>query len=459
MGLVNDDRYWVPEAVRSYLRGLGFRLPLEDMEPHILAWERWMRAEGEFYDYRDTDGFGRIYEVHRRSIMPAMRVCREWGSLLLDEKTQVACENQAATDWLEGFFSDTGFWSKAQDTVVRSFGLGTGAFAVWMDTRAKRLRVRHYDARMVVPLTWDAEGVTECAFVTRAFSRGKAVDQLQMHLLGGSGTYRIETVCFDSNGNRIEVPGVAESVETFSAFPTFGIVKPAVSNTRVDCSPYGMSVFADAVDAIQSVDLAFDALINEVDVSKMRVFLSDVMFDSAKNADGKRIPIPFGKGDCTVFRKVMSTEDTITEFAPALRTEAQSRALRLALQVLGDLTGLGINYFDFDNVGYVKTATEVSSDNSALMRNIRKHENALQGPISDVSRALLACARGMGESVPDEGSVRVLFDDSIIQDTEAEKTRDMKEVAAGLMLPWEYRVRWYGESEDVARRNVGKAAI
>ena len=429
------------------------------MEPHVLAWERWMRAEGDFYDYRDTDGFGRVYQVHRRSIMPAMRVSREWGSLLLDEKTQVACGDQGATDWLDAFFARSGFWARAQDTVVRAFGLGTGAFAVWMDTARGELKVRHYDARMVVPLTWDAEGVSECAFVTRAYSRGRAVDQLQMHLVGASGTYVIETVCFDSNGNRVEVPGVAERVETGSAFPTFGIVRPAVPNTRVDCSPYGQSVFADAVDAVQSVDLAFDALINEVDVSKMRVFLSDVMFDTSKTADGKRVPIPFGKGDCTVFRKVMSTEDTITEFAPALRTEAQSRALRLALQVLGDLTGLGINYFDFDNVGYVKTATEVSSDNSALMRNIRKHENALQGPISDVSRALLACARGLGEKVPDEGGVRVVFDDSIIQDTEAEKERDMKEIAAGLQMPWEYRVRWYGEDEETARGNVTGATV
>lgn len=129
--------------------------------------------------------------------------------------------------------------------------------------------------------------------------------------------------------------------------------------------------------------------------------------------------------------------------------------MRLTLQILGDLTGLGINYFDFDNVGYVKTATEVSSDNSALMLNIRKHENALQQPIADVSRALLACARGMGEAIPDEGDVRVLLDDSIIQDTEAEKTRDMKEVAAGLMKPWEYRMRWYREDEATARGNVG----
>lgn len=60
-----------------------------------------------------------------------------------------------------------------------------------------------------------------------------------------------------------------------------------------------------------SVDLAYDALINEVDAGKMRVFLSDVMFDQERAADWRRVPIPFGKGECTVFRKVMSTEDTI----------------------------------------------------------------------------------------------------------------------------------------------------
>lgn len=76
---VNEDEYWVPGHVREWLRSLGFSLPLEDMEPHIRAWDRWMRSLGDFYDYGDTDGVGRVYEVHRRSIHPAMRVCREWG--------------------------------------------------------------------------------------------------------------------------------------------------------------------------------------------------------------------------------------------------------------------------------------------------------------------------------------------------------------------------------------------
>ena len=52
------------------------------------------------------------------------------------------------------------------------------------------------DARMVVPLSWNAEGVRECAFLTRYFPRGALLDQLQMHVVGDDGAYRIRTVCF-----------------------------------------------------------------------------------------------------------------------------------------------------------------------------------------------------------------------------------------------------------------------
>ena len=405
-----------------------------------------------------------------------MRVCKEWGSLLLNEDVKVVCKDQKATDWIGSFFSSTNFMAQAQATVVRAFGLGTGAWALWVDLDRKKVRVRHYDARMMIPLTWDEDGVTECAFVTRAFYRGKAVDQLQMHLRGGvgfstgssspsksspehsdglldmesDGTYRIVTVCFDHEGNELAPVDVAPVFDTGCAFPTFGIVKPAVINTRVDMSPYGQSVFADAVDDVQAVDLTFDALINEVDVSKMRVFLSDVLFDREKSGD-KAISIPFGKQDCTVFRKVMSTEDTIQEFVPALRTASQSEAFRIALQMLGDLCGFGLGYFDFDESrGYVRTATEVSSDNSALMRNIRRHEKALEGAITGIARAVMAASRGFGESIPDEGVMSVMFDDSIIQDVAAEKAQDMTEVGV-TMNAWEYCAKWYGEDEKTAK--------
>lgn len=56
MGETSPESHWVPGHVRSYLRAMGFRLPLEDMEGHIAEWDRWMRSAGEFYDYRDTEG-------------------------------------------------------------------------------------------------------------------------------------------------------------------------------------------------------------------------------------------------------------------------------------------------------------------------------------------------------------------------------------------------------------------
>jgi len=558
MSKIEEVEYWVPEHVREYLRGLGFRHPLEPMEEYIRSWHGWMQSKGTFYDYRDSDGFGRLYEVHRRSIRPAMRVCREWGSLLLNDKTQVVCESQECTDWLQEYFTQTGFFPSAQATVVRAFGMGTGAWALWIDADRKDVRIRRYDARMVIPLSWDEEHVTECAFVTRAFYRGQAVDQLQMHLLGGGDgvepstdspspsslsqslqalglspsspshgsigaafspssshgnassaspsqseagnscnaasssasspshgnaegfsesslsksraddgcagasptdtfpTYKIITVLFDEDGSEIQPEGICAEYDTGCPFPTFSLVKPAIENTRVDMSPYGQSIFADAVDAIQAVDLAFDAMINEVDVSKMRVFLSDVLFD--KERDGKkRVSIPFGKQDCTVFRKVMSTDDMIQEFAPPLRTASQVEALRISLQMLGDLCGLGIMYFDFDSTGYVKTATEVSSDNSALMRNIARHEHLLEQSIAGIARALLHIARGFGIELPHEGAIRVEFDDSIIVDTFQEKKQDLAEVGVTMTVA-EFRSKWYAESSEVAEERAAELA-
>ena len=111
--------------------------------------------------------------MHRRSIHPAMRVCREWGSLLLNDKTQVVSESQECTEWLQSFFTQTGFSPSAQAAVVRAFVMGAGAWALRVDAGGKDVRIRRCDARMAMPPSWDEGRVTECAFVTWAFYRGR----------------------------------------------------------------------------------------------------------------------------------------------------------------------------------------------------------------------------------------------------------------------------------------------
>ena len=129
---------------------------------------------------------------------------------------------------------------------------------------------------------------------------------------------------------------------------------------------------------------------------------------------------------------------------------AQIRAFRCALQMLSDLRGFGLGYFDFGGAGYVKTSAEVSADNSAFMRNIRKHGHALEVAIAAIYRAVMAASRSLSVRLPDEGKTRVTFDDNIITDTSAENRQDMAEVASGLMNAWEHRTKWYGEDEPTA---------
>jgi len=50
-----------------------------------------------------------------------------------------------------------------------------------------------------------------------------------------------------------------------------------------------------------------------------------------------------------------------------------------------------------------------------------------------------------------------LKDDSIIVDTEAEKLADQQEVSQGLMQKWEYRVKWYGETEVQAKKILAES--
>lgn len=89
------------------------------------------------------------------------------------------------------------------------------------------------------------------------------------------------------------------------------------------------------------------------------------------------------------------------------------------------------------------------------MWGICRHENALEGAITGIAKAVMAVSRGLGEIIPEEGCMRVQYDDSTIQDVAAEKERDMREVGV-TMNAWEYRAKWYGEEGSVARARASE---
>ena len=60
--------------------------------------------------------------------------------------------------------------------------------------------------------------------------------------------------------------------------------------------------------------------------------------------------------------------------------------------------------------------------------------------------------RGLGEH-----EVTIDFDDSIIEDTAAQREIDRQDVRDGLLAPYEYRMRWRGEDEETAKMRVSES--
>ena len=458
------DEFSIPGYVLDWLSGLG--APYTSMDGIISEWWGWYTASSKWYrrvgfDYqRKRKRRYRLYTLH-----PARRVCREWASLMFDDGTSFTAGGPKADAWLKQWAADTRLLVVGKRCSERAFALGTGAIALWFEVPEDaslpvRVRPRRYDARMMVPLSWDDDEVSACAFVTAAFVGGRRVTQACAHVpVAETGTYHVLTRVWDSRGAVVEDGSIIPDLDTMQPLPTFAVMRPALDNCVADSSPLGVSVFHDAVDACKAVDEAFDACVRELLVCKPRLFVSDDLLQVVDDG-GRRIVVPSAPEE-TVIRAVAgaSGDDVIKTFQPQLRSDQLARMLDEAKAQLGDLTGFGSDYFCSDRQGGLKTATEVAADSSALMRNLANHEAEAGSTLSRTLSAAVSCARSLcGADVEEDfGGVSVSWDDSIVEDTPAEKAQMQAEIAAGIAAPWEYRARFYGEPEDVARERAAEA--
>lgn len=467
------ETFSIPGVITKKIKELGYQVDTS-MTSYINEWWNWYTFQDDWHDSWYTAIDGSESKRRRMSLHPARRACQEWSRLILNEATKISVESEStegepdgdtaksesANDWLAQYLAESRYWANTQALTDKAFGLGTGAQALWfdmVDSEVTAIKIRNYDARMTIPLSWDVEGVTECAFCTRITIKGKKAFQLQVHRLEDT-QYVIYTYVFQ-NGKELdpEENGILDRFETYCPYPTFGIIKPGIENTKVDLSPFGVSVFDDAIDAMKAVDLAYDSIFQEIELTEAIVFMSDDMIDVKKGPDGKPRALPKSK-DRKLFRMVAGNgvESMYNVYSPDIRIEPIRQAFDVALAEFGDLTGFGQDYFTLDKKTGLKTATEVSADNSALMRNIRRHENSISMGIEAIMTALLHCARvhlhvNIEESF---GKIEVLYDDSIITDTVSEKNMMLAEIAAGVRPKWHYLVKFEGKTEEEARAEL-----
>lgn len=439
------------KAITQYLKGLGYDCVEDDFYSQIDLWQKWYRGYvPSFHDYRQYNGRKKIRRT-RKSLGMAKAVAEDWANLALNEKVGIALKKKSAEKRVWSMLDANQFRVRGNQLLEQAFALGTGAFVERKE--GDEVKIDYIRAGMVYPLAWDNGRITQCAFGSERTVKQEKQVYLNIHTLA-NGHYVIENHLFRRNGTaltEIALPDdVKERVETKSPTPLFQIIRPNIANNFAPDCPLGISVYANALDQLEGLDLVYDSYCNEFRLGKKRITVPVTMARMAMEEDGSVTPV-FDDND-TEFYAIPSVdqgENKIEEHNMELRYEAHEAGVQTALNLLSFKCGMGRDRYNFKD-GEVKTATEVVSEKSDLFQSLKKHELLLEGALIGMAQAV-AELLGLGEQ-----EVTINFDDSIIEDTGAEKLRFLQEIRDGVRQKWEYRVRFFGEDEATAKSMVAK---
>jgi A118 family predicted phage portal protein len=440
------------KTIHEYLIDNGYNPAQDETTSHHDEWLNWYQGYvKDFHHYTVYNGIEMVGK-DRYTLGMAKTISEDWANLLLNEKVKI----YTGTDFdkeLEKVFEYNNFRVKGNQLIELTFALGTGAFVEYKDA-AGEVVIDYIRAGMIYPLSWDNGYVNECAFGSMRERDGKKQYYIQIHKLNEQGLYVIENHIVDAeSGADLELDeGMLPEVETGIEIPLFQIITPNIVNNIDLDSPYGISVFANAISQLKGCDIIYDSYINEFDLGKKRIMVPLSMAKIEMGKDGVTRPV-FDKND-TVFYAIPGQRDGDSKpdtFDPQIRADEHDKGITKALDLLSFKCGMGTGRYKFEN-GVVKTATEVISDKSDLYQSLKKHEIVLESALKGLVKAI-----GRLKGVKIEG-VNIDFDDSIIQDKESERQTDIRDVSIGALGLDEYRAKWYNETIEEARSKLPQQA-
>lgn len=439
----------------------------------INVWDSWYRANvSKFHSYSVYNGKRNI-KCRRKSLCMAGTVCKDIADLLLNEKVEFAIDHKPTNDFVLEVLKQNQWQYKANEYQEIKAALGTVAYVVQLDNVVANedgtiipvggsIKINYVSANNIYPVTWNNGVITECAFVFDKVFRGKKYKHIQIHRIV-DGFYEIDNHVVREEGAGTEVPeeewremkpfqNMSAVVMTGSDKPQFVIDRLNIANKDDgdDGNPMGVALFHDSIDVLASLDLKYDSCANEFSLGKKRMFVAPEFLED-KNGNAV-----FDEND-TIFYILpedgLAPNESMHEVDMNLRVDEHSKAITDDLNLLSMKCGFGMNRYRFES-GSIQTATQVVSENSDMFRTIQKHELKLGSVLEELFRIIARLGVVIGLPLDPEAEITINFDDSIIEDKEAERTSDRADVAMGAMPLYEYRAKWYGETEEEAKKMV-----
>ena len=420
--------------------------------------------------------------------------CSQMARYVWNERCSIAASmaNAPEDDPLNGFLQyvlkDNRFGSAFGDLLEKSFALGGGALKEWVevpkdengnDIGEGKVRIGYTMASQFVPTAWDNSKVTSGIFVSREARDGYYYTVVEWHHWDGT-TYRITNDLYRQPIKGSEPQNILgwwypldkvypllspdttmEDVQ--QAF--FQYVRPFGANYADDNSPLGMSIYAPALNTLHGLDIMFDSLQREFVLGKKRIIAPARLMKVSAGVNGSR-PDRYFDADDEVWEALATDnpEDLkIYDNSVDLRVEPHITGINGDLSILCAQIGFDPGTLSFDATKGLKTATEVISENSKTFGTVKAHENLLKDALVDMVHAIFDLAVRYGltwegktiESLIAGGyDVSVQFDDSIIEDKNAEINRGVSLVGAGLLSKRKFMTDMLGYTPEDADKEL-----
>jgi len=335
-------------------------------------------------------------------------------------------------------------------------GLATGAMVI-KPTGSGR-GVQFIPQSEFLPVEYDSEKRLKSVVFPEVRKIGEYwYTRLEYHKLSkradGTGELRITNTAYRSGqqgvlGVQIDLKAVEDwaQIEPEISYPTdrpvFGYYRNPLPNV-IDSSPAGVSVFDNALNTISLADRQFSRIDYEFDSARRRIIADEQ--GVKKLSDGRTVM------GANIFTP-LDIEELFKEFSPEIRKDFIDGLNEYKREIEFQC---GLSYGDISDPQSVdKTATEIIAAKQRKYNTVTAIQKRLKTCIEELVYAIAFWKAMTGSNY----SVTVNFKDSILTDEEAERRQDIQDINLGVMSLVEYRMKWYGEDEETAKKNIPESA-
>ena len=241
-------------------------------------------------------------------------------------------------------------------------------------------------------------------------------------------------------------------------FPLYAYIRVPLANNIDPYSPLGVSVYSRATHQIRDADVQYGRILWEFHSKETAVQAGREFFEKDRYGN---IKLPNGKERMfQIFGDTaggLQGHSLFNIFTPEIRDQSFYNGLNHMLQRVEFNSGLAYGTLsDPQNVD--KTAEEIKSSKQRSYATVKSIQNATGRALKDLVRAMAFWADYGGLAPAGECEITTNWDDSVVIDAETKRQHDLEDVAAGIMAPWEYRMKHYGEDEETAKSRVPEPA-